>query len=369
MKDVAPEILEKVQKDFKEAIRQDSNIRNIYRKIQKGEAAYGDVAKLGAVCGKALAEAFGGNISSKVLPDGKMYYNIAQRVVGIPMKQLDSIITNAAINVQENLNKKAKVGLKAILPQDRTDRIDGIINRLSSEVLFDDVAWILNEPVVTFGQSVADDFVKANAEFQYNAGLRPTVTRIAIGNCCTWCAALEGTYEYPGVPDDVYRRHDNCNCIVEYSPADGRKQDVHSKKWFTSEESQKRIEFAESMTKSEQTPQQREFQAVLRRGDFGQITNYIETHPGFLGSYTPDSFKKAIEEAGYKTTPLGLGDLKKLPYDKGGGYRTIIDNQYGILYHPTKGSHHGGAYYKFYGGKEKYLRRYWVDGKPENSKK
>ena len=55
---------------------------------------------------------------------------------------------------------------------------------------------------------------------------------------CKRCSSLAGVYEYPDVPEDVYRRHENCRCTVEYDPGDGKKlQNVHTKKWISKEES------------------------------------------------------------------------------------------------------------------------------------
>ena len=74
--------------------------------------------------------------------------------------------------------------------------------------------------------------MKRNAEFQNRAGVSPKIVRKSPTKCCPWCDALVGEYKYPDdVPDDVYRRHDNCNCIVEFYPGDGKKQNVWSKQW------------------------------------------------------------------------------------------------------------------------------------------
>ena len=75
-------------------------------------------------------------------------------------------------------------GQKADLNQ---DRIDGIINRMSSGELYADVAWLLDD--------------------------------------------------YPDVSQDGYRRHKTCRCAVEYVPGKGKRQDVWSKKWRAPEES------------------------------------------------------------------------------------------------------------------------------------
>lgn len=118
-----------------------------------------------------------------------------------------------------------------------TDRTQGILNRASEAEKFSGVRWILGDGVITnYMQSFVDETMKRNAIFQSNAGVSPKIVRRSPGWCCEWCAKLEGTYMYPDdVPDDVYRRHDNCNCIVEFYPSDGKKQDVWTKEWTKAE--------------------------------------------------------------------------------------------------------------------------------------
>lgn len=65
--------------------------------------------------------------------------------------------------------------------------------------------------------------------------LRPKIIRKEKGNCSDWCKAVVGTYDYPDVPKDVYRRNRYCRCTVEYDPGDGKRRDVHTKKWVDPE--------------------------------------------------------------------------------------------------------------------------------------
>ncbi len=65
----------------------------------------------------------------------------------------------------------------------------------------------------------------------------PKVVGRASWHCCEWCSALAGSYRYPDVPKDVYRRHENCNCTVEYDPGSGKTQNIWTKAWTSSENS------------------------------------------------------------------------------------------------------------------------------------
>lgn len=116
-------------------------------------------------------------------------------------------------------------------------RLQGILDRVS-EKKFSESRWLLGAGVLTnYAQSFVDETMKRNAEFQTKAGVAPKIVRKSPTKCCPWCDALVGEYRYPDeVPDDVYRRHDNCNCIVEYYPGDGRRQNVWSKSWAEADE-------------------------------------------------------------------------------------------------------------------------------------
>ena len=220
-----------MQTSFSGNFRKNKNIQQLYRKIRKGGATFRDAQRFAEEAGKELSAAYDKAISSAVLPDGKMYYNIANRVIRPTLAQNFALAAKVAGMVQESLNQKAGLGMKALVPEVERDRIDGFINRISSEDNFDDVKWILGAPVETFTVNAVDQTIEDNAAFQAKAGVGAKVVRTCVSKCCDWCESLAGTYYYPDVPKEVYQRHNNCHCIVEYYPGDGRVQNVHSKRW------------------------------------------------------------------------------------------------------------------------------------------
>ena len=221
MEDIAPALLEAIRKEFRKIL---------------GDAKLKQLNYLGAeeyaeTVGDAMAKAFQRHISADKLPEGRMFWNIADRVIR-PMLELDHrLVSDAAVEAQQALNMVAGMGLKAQRAALDEDRVIGILNKVANAENFSTVAWMLDEPIRTFSRSVVDDVLEKNIDFQGRAGLRPKVIRTAERKCCRWCSNLAGVYEYPDIPRDVYRRHENCRCSVEYDPGDGRKQDVHSKEW------------------------------------------------------------------------------------------------------------------------------------------
>lgn len=229
--DIVPDLLKKIKKDFFDNAEKSAELEKLLLLLKDGKATYQEAYQFATKIGGILSEVLQTNISGSILPDGKMHYNIAERILNEMLGENHKMVSGYSKQIQEVLNKDAGVGLKTVIAPINQNRIDGLVNRLSHESSFDDVSWILGAPVVNFSQNVVDNHIKKNAEFHYKSGLKAKVIRTTNGKCCDWCDKLAGVYFYPKVDKNVFRRHDRCDCIVEYYPGDGKKQDIWSKKW------------------------------------------------------------------------------------------------------------------------------------------
>nr|DAU09796.1 MAG TPA: hypothetical protein [Caudoviricetes sp.] len=229
--DVLPKLLQEVKKEFELSYGESEIIRNAFATLEAKKATYKTANEFAIEIGEILSKALGASISADKLPNGKMYYNIAQRLLTDVLGRNHELVSGYASDVQKNLNDKAKIGLKVQVPELNLDRIAGIVNRFSSEENFEDVSWLLGEPIVNFTQSIIDDSIQKNAEFHHRSGLQPEIVRKSYFHCCEWCQEVQGNYKYPRVPKDVYRRHQHCRCIVDYDPKNGKTQNVWTKKW------------------------------------------------------------------------------------------------------------------------------------------
>ena len=237
--DVVPNLLESIQFEFDRVMLESPKIKKVLVLLKNGKATYLDVNEFAIEVGEILAKVLNTKITVDVLPDGKMYFNIADRILNATMQKNYDLISNFAVDVQTELNHLAGFKIKGQAPVLNQDRIDGIVNRISGDEEFNSIKWILNEPIVNFSQSIVDDSIKTNAEFHSKAGLKPEITRRVSGHACDWCQSLAGTYQYHKAPDDIYRRHERCRCTVDYKPGDGRNQDVWSKEWRDPERDRK----------------------------------------------------------------------------------------------------------------------------------
>nr|DAO19406.1 MAG TPA: Pyocin large subunit [Caudoviricetes sp.] len=294
--DVLPGILQEVQERFERDFGKSEIVRNAFATLKAKKATYKTANEFAIEIGDILSKALGASLSADKLPDGKMYYNIAQRLLTDVLGRNHELVSGYASDVQKNLNDKAKIGLKVQVPELNLDRIAGIVNRFSSEENFEDVSWLLGEPIVNFTQSIIDDSIQKNAEFHHRSGLQPEIVRKSYFHCCEWCQEVQGSYKYPRVPKDVYRRHQHCRCTVDYDPKSGKIQNVWTKKISNKSsdelENRKRINI--------------DVRDNNRKADIQE-------------------YKTIVDVLGVKNAPISLAKFQDLKYNDVKGYKELKD--------------------------------------------
>ena len=249
--DIVPELKKKIDKAYQDLIENDESLKRLTKKIHE-DGTWEDAQEYAGIFGSHRSTSFLENISSEDLPNGQMYYNIANRIIPPALKSDYEQVSEVCMEVQEQANETARIGIKAQKADLNQDRIDGIVNRISSEP-FDVVFWLLGAPIQNFMRSVVDDHVEENADFQYEAGLKPVIRRTTDGKCCEWCSKLAGDHSYsPGMDREVFRRHENCGCLVAYYPDAKSKQyqNVHTRERYNGVEKFKDQQLVENMTGS-----------------------------------------------------------------------------------------------------------------------
>lgn len=239
MEDIAPALIADVTDEFHRLYEKSDRIRYLLEKVREGTATYAEAQQYSLEVSRLIGAAYEKHVSSAVLPDGRMYYNISSRLIPATLDENYKAVSDYAVKVQKKLNENARIGIAAKAAEKDADRVEGLVNLASSADQYDDVAGQLQTAFENYSQSIVDKTIQANASLQYRVGLSPKIIRRAERKCCRWCSDLAGEYEYPGVPDDVYRRHENCRCTVEYDPGSGKRQNVHTKGWTTSTEDAK----------------------------------------------------------------------------------------------------------------------------------
>lgn len=307
--DIAPVLLEKVQSEYRELRENDSRLARIREKAAAGTADGKDLDAYAVREGELLAEALRHNVSGDDLPNGKMYFNIANRVLPSVLQEDYGHVADIAEQIQQSMNQKAGIHIRAQRPDPDEDRVNGLVNLAATAERYEDRRKELEGDIVNFSQSVATNSVRKNADFQYKAGLSPKIVRTEAAGCCKWCSDLAGTYDYASVKatgNAVWQRHRGCGCVVEYDPGNGSRQNAHTKAWRSDEDRVKKIQYGRETSEERQ---KREEQARQERIDADKYAR-SEKNPANWG-------------------PLGrgaadIGSGKYVSYDENADYRVEI---------------------------------------------
>jgi len=254
--DVVPILNEQIQSSFKNYCLKDRRLTQISKRIRDGTANMRDAHDYAEHLGENLSHALLNNLTADNLPNGKLYYNIAQRTVIPSLEENYNLVNDISKDIQAIADKKAKIGLGTVKADFPSSRINGLIDKMTSDdILLEQAIRWLGEPIINNSEAFFDDYVRANAEFRTNVGLKATITRSVMGGCCKWCEDLAGTYDYDNAPDEIYARHEFCRCTVTYQ-SQKTSQNVWSKK--TWESSPEELERRKSIgQQSEMTPRER----------------------------------------------------------------------------------------------------------------
>lgn len=241
--DIGQDILRSVKADFAKALDdQSGRLGRLFKKIQDGKASMSDISTFSVLIGQTVSSAVEKRVTPEALPNGTLYFNIAQTVLQGILKDSHELINLAASSVQERLDAQQGLHIRAVkpeYPEERVKSIAGAASTASMNSNGEKEQRRLTSPVENVVQSFYSDYVRENADLRSKAGLNAYIVRKTSGKCCAWCADLAGRYRYEDAPPDVYARHDNCTCTVDFVTNNYR-QDVWSKRKYALSPTQRR---------------------------------------------------------------------------------------------------------------------------------
>lgn len=234
--DIVPGLLDEIEEAFEEKVNSNRTIKQIEEKISKKTAQLKDGHAYAQELGESLSGVLQEKITPETLPDGKLYWNIADRTVRPMLEQNHKLVNDTAVEIQSIQDEKDGIELQPVGGEFPEERIHGLIDKMTEEPDIEKALGFLGEPIVNNTAAFFDQFIEANADFRHKAGLHEVIERVGTPGACPWCAALAGTRDYsPGMDRDVFRRHENCRCLVTFKSGK-RRQNVWSKELWEEED-------------------------------------------------------------------------------------------------------------------------------------
>ena len=226
-------LLKSIKSDFAAELKNNKKLAELIKKATDGKGTFTDVSQFSAACGEALSDVLAKNITLDMLRDGSVSYEDINTILQDTLRQNYELVNRMAQAVQKQTDAKLNVHIepqKAEFPTERVSRIaSALIDKTDSD---EQLRRRMRSPIENITDSFYSDYVEVNADKRSRAGMRTYLIRQTNGKCCAWCSSLAGRYDYPnGAPENIFSRHDNCTCTVDYI-TDKHRQDVWSKRKY-----------------------------------------------------------------------------------------------------------------------------------------
>lgn len=191
----------------------DPALRALMKSIDSGKANFRDTAQYSIRYSHQLGNILSENVLD-IPPDVRE--TAAEELLKYGYDDMNTILAE----VQKSLDEQTGIHIRPQKADFPSERVQQFAHSLIDPTVEDSVIKRrARSGSETITKSFHDSFIKKNAQFRNDAGLKCYITREG-SNCCKWCSEVAGRYEFGSQPSDIFRRHDNCDCTIDY---DGQK--------------------------------------------------------------------------------------------------------------------------------------------------
>lgn len=128
--DIVPQLYEDILDSFNKAVEANKRIRIFEKKLEAGTATEKDVAEYATYLGECAEAALSSNLTEERLPDGKLYWNIAERTIKPLLKEAHELVMKAAARQLQLEDKKTGINLKPAETEFPEERINELIDTI-----------------------------------------------------------------------------------------------------------------------------------------------------------------------------------------------------------------------------------------------
>ena len=207
------EFLQTLNKAYRNSRELRALVKLIAQAANKGTATFEMSQDYAIALGKIMGDTLR---STGVLTDETITYTIdyITDILRPALTESFELSSEAAMMVQDSINKQHGIRLKSVKPKVDNDRIDNMIKEVYNKG-YEEHEDTIQEQISNFNQSAVDSTIYSNADFLEHTGVTVKYTRIAESGACKWCRDLEGTYSTYEAPDGFFGHHTNCKCVIK----------------------------------------------------------------------------------------------------------------------------------------------------------
>ena len=131
MEDIAPKLYEKILADFEKEINNNKFIQKFLKKIEEEKATSEQASIYARKIGECASKALQKNITIDNLPDGKLYWNIAERTIKPLIQRCHEMINDAAVKVLKTENVKNGFHINPVRAEFNEERVKSFLDKIS----------------------------------------------------------------------------------------------------------------------------------------------------------------------------------------------------------------------------------------------
>ncbi len=203
-------------------IASDPQLRALRKKISQGTATLAESSKYTQLCAQIMGQKLSGQVLGLSDREGVCTQLLRDRY---------SDVNQVCEQVMRSVDERAGIAMNPRHAAFPAERVQQLVHSLTDPTVSDEtIQRRANTGAANVAISFHDDFVDENAAFRSDAGYECYITRVVGGASCPWCSTMAGRfrYDWEEMPEDIFRRHDNCTCTVTFEQGAFR-QDVWSK--------------------------------------------------------------------------------------------------------------------------------------------
>lgn len=227
--DISPELYNQIKTRFNTLCATDKRLSTLVTTIRAGKGTQELCNEYATRIGKHASEAFNSVLTAENLPNGTLYWNIAEKTIKPLMLENYERINSAATLTQAALDQAIDLNVGIVKGGYPENRVDQVMNFAANAETGEPLKNALSDPVITGHQKFFDDFLKENARLRSELGLYAVVTRLYDGKGlhggrdeCGWCLERSGTWSYEEANrNGVFERHPGCGCTITYTTSKG----------------------------------------------------------------------------------------------------------------------------------------------------
>lgn len=129
--DISEELFEKIMNEFNSRYKRNREVSRFIKKVEEGRASLEDASLFARELGEMASETLIAEMTEENLPNGVLYYNIAEKTIIPLMMHVHEIVNDYAIKIQEYVDKKDGVGIKPIRGEFNRKRMHAIIQKIA----------------------------------------------------------------------------------------------------------------------------------------------------------------------------------------------------------------------------------------------